>query len=284
MNNKNIKLIVTDLDGTLLDGEEKVPLHFFKQLDQLMAQDIKVAIASGRQYFNIKNLFHHHAKQLYFIGDNGALGFYQDDIFHSSYLSWEKAFELVKIGKTIPNVVPLISAAYNTFFEQGNEDHVAFIRQFYRQCVVVDNFLAIDTKHETPLKVAFYDILGVKENSLQLFKNNIPDIVGTQSNVHWLDIAPKGTNKGEAVKTLQKKYKINQDETMAFGDYHNDIEMLEQAKYSFAVASAQKEVKAVADYQCASNKDLGVIQVIDSLLGFDPEEKALDELFSHYKI
>jgi Cof subfamily protein (haloacid dehalogenase superfamily) len=284
MDKQTIKLIVTDLDGTLLDGDDKVPNTFFEQIDRLTNQGIKIIIASGRQYFNIKNLFNHHAQKLYFVGDNGALGYHKDELFHDSYLSWEKAFELVAIGKSIPNVVPLISASQNTFFEKRNNETVNFIRRFYRHCVIVDDFFNIETKHETPLKVAFYDPIGVRENSLKHFNCNLPDIVATQSNMHWLDMAPIGTNKGEAVKTLQEKYGISTEETLAFGDYNNDIEMLQQAKYSFAVATAQEDVKAIADYQCDSNTKEGVIKVISDLLTFNPNENSLDHLFAPYKV
>lgn len=280
MCSSKIKLIITDLDGTLLDSHEKVPAQFFTQLDRLHELGIKVVIASGRQYFNIKNLFNYHAKQLYFIGDNGALAYHQDELFHGTYLPWNKAFELVEYGKTIPNVIPLISASKNTFFEKGNKETIDFIRRFYRHCVIVDRFLDIETKHEIPLKVAFYDTVGVKENCLKHFDHSIKDIVATPSNVHWLDIAPAQTNKGEALKTLQKKYKISPEETLCFGDYHNDIEMLNASKYSFAVAEAQQEVKAAARYQCKSNKDLGVIEVIQNLLEHDMNAEAS---FAPYK-
>ena len=280
MSKNGIKLIITDLDGTLMNADEKVPHDFFEQIDRLTDSGIIVAIASGRQYFNIKNLFSHHAQKLHFIGDNGALGYFQENLFHSSYMPWKQAFKLVEIGKTIPNVIPLISASHNTFFEKGNHETVSFIRQFYRQCVIVDDFKTIETKHEIPLKVAFFDTVGVKENSLKKFKDNIPGIVSTQSNTHWLDLAPEGTNKGEALKTLQQNNGISPEETMAFGDYHNDIEMLQQSKYSFAVASAQEDVKEVSTYQCKSNKDLGVIEVINTLL--DNEDTAADILFKKY--
>lgn len=275
-NNTNIKLIVTDLDGTLLDGDEKVPSQFFDQINALTDKGIKVVIASGRQYLNIKNLFDHHTQELFYIGDNGAIGFHKGKNFHASYMAWETAFELVKRGKEMPGVVPLISADHNTFFEKGDAKEVAFIRQFYKQCVVVDNFSDIETTSEMPLKVAFYDLPGVKENSLKLFKNDIPDIIATQSNLHWLDLAPTKTNKGEAVKTLQEKYGISADETMAFGDYHNDIGMLNQATYSFAVASAQDDVKAVCDYITGSNKDLGVITVLQELIDGINENKCIN--------
>lgn len=262
----NIKLIVTDLDGTLLDGDEKVPSRFFEHIKELTALGIKIVIASGRQYYNIKNLFGDIAEDLYFVGDNGALGFHKDENFHASYMPWETAFELVKQGKEMPDVIPLISATHNTFFEKGNEEEVAFIRQFYKQCITVDRFSDIKTNDEEPLKVAYYDMTGVKKNSLLKFKNDVPNIVATQSNVHWLDLAPSKTNKGEAVKALQEKYQISPEETMAFGDYHNDIEMLQRAKYSFAVASAQDDVKEICDYITDSNKDLGVINILNQLI------------------
>lgn len=281
MINKEVKLIITDLDGTLLDANEKVPQHFYKQIEELIAAGIIVAIASGRQYSNIRNLFKHDTEKLHFIGDNGALGYFQDKTFHSSYMPWKTAFELVKMGKEIPQVVPLISATHNTYFEPGNPKEVEFIRQFYKQCLVVDNFEDIITADEMPLKVAYYDLAGVKNNSLKLFKNNIPGIVATQSNVNWLDIAPATTNKGEALKVLQKAHNISPEQTMAFGDYHNDIEMLELAIYSFAVASAQEDVKAACNYECKSNKELGAIEIIQHLLDYDGDD--LEASLEEYK-
>ncbi len=261
-----IKLIATDLDGTLLNADEKVPSLFFEQIDQLMSQGIKVAIASGRQYYNIKSLFEHHTKDLYYISDNGALCYHHDQLFHSSFLSWKDAFELVERGKKIPGVVPLISAEHNTFFEKGNDEAVTFIRQYYKQCVVVELFSNIDTTQERPLKVAYYDLLGIRNNCLKHIKKDFAGIIHTPSNVNWLDIAPQCSNKGEALKTLQQKLNISPDETMVFGDFHNDIEMLKKAKYSFAIGSAQDDVKATASYICDTNVNLGVTKVLNDIL------------------
>ena len=59
----------------------------------------------------------------------------------------------------------------------------------------------------------------------------------------WLDCMAKNVNKGHAVKVIQDSLGIKPEETMAFGDQLNDIEMLQQAYYSFAVANARDEVK-----------------------------------------
>ena len=56
----------------------------------------------------------------------------------------------------------------------------------------------------------------------------------------WMDCMAKDVNKGKAVRTIQESLGIKTEETMAFGDQLNDIEMLNQAYYSFAVANARK--------------------------------------------
>jgi HAD superfamily hydrolase (TIGR01484 family) len=59
----------------------------------------------------------------------------------------------------------------------------------------------------------------------------------------WLDISHKLANKGRAMELLQKKYSITTEQTMAFGDYLNDLEMMQQAHYSFAMENAHPDIK-----------------------------------------
>ena len=69
-----------------------------------------------------------------------------------------------------------------------------------------------------------------------------------------------------AVKLLQDSLEIKPEETMAFGDQLNDIEMLEQAYYSFAVGNARPEVKAIARFQTDTNVNDGVLKILKLLL------------------
>lgn len=82
----------------------------------------------------------------------------------------------------------------------------------------------------------------------------------------WMDCMAQGVNKGQAVKRLQESLEIRPEETMAFGDQLNDIEMLQQAYYSFAVANAREEVRKLARFQADSNKNDGVLKVLKQLL------------------
>ena len=58
------------------------------------------------------------------------------------------------------------------------------------------------------------------------------------------------THKGNAIRLLQKVINVSSDETVAFGDNFNDIEMLSDAKYSYAMEDAHEDVKKVANYTC----------------------------------
>ena len=81
-----------------------------------------------------------------------------------------------------------------------------------------------------------------------------------------MDCMASEVNKGEAVKTLQESLGIAPEETMAFGDQLNDLEMIRQAYYSFAVANARPEVKAEARFEADSNMNDGVLKILKLLV------------------
>ena len=81
-----------------------------------------------------------------------------------------------------------------------------------------------------------------------------------------MDCMAKGVNKGKAIETIQDSLGIKPEETMAFGDQLNDIEMLGRAYYSFAVANAREEVRKAARFQADSNENDGVLKILRHLL------------------
>lgn len=78
-------------------------------------------------------------------------------------------------------------------------------------------------------------------------------------------MAPE-VNKGQALKTLQESLGISPRETMAFGDQLNDLELLDRAYYSFAVANARPEVRSAARFQTDTNVNGGVLKILKQLL------------------
>ena len=83
----------------------------------------------------------------------------------------------------------------------------------------------------------------------------------------WVDCANKGANKGSALRHFQEEYGITPDETLAFGDNLNDIEMLKRASHSFAVENARDEVKEAANFVATIlQRRWGYFQVLKAVL------------------
>lgn len=76
----------------------------------------------------------------------------------------------------------------------------------------------------------------------------------------------RGANKGTALKKIQQMLGITYLNTAVFGDNHNDLEMLAEAKYSFAVSNARTRVKELAGYTIDSNNSDGVLKVLNNIL------------------
>ena len=73
----------------------------------------------------------------------------------------------------------------------------------------------------------------------------------------------KNVNKGAALEKIQKDENISYEETMVFGDFYNDIEMLGKAKFSFVMENANEDMKQYGNYIAKSNRDYGVIKAIE---------------------
>jgi len=86
------------------------------------------------------------------------------------------------------------------------------------------------------------------------------------SGTNWVDIADQSSNKGEAIKLLQHKFGISKEETMVFGDYNNDLEMIDQAYFSYAMENAHENVKQAARFETKSNNNAGVEFVLEKLI------------------
>ena len=97
---------------------------------------------------------------------------------------------------------------------------------------------------------------------IQLIQKLIVIIV-RPSGVNWLDIYSSNANKGTAIDIIQKKFNISKKETMVFGDYLNDLEMMENAYYSYAMKNGHEKIKEVSNFETDfTNNENGVIETI----------------------
>jgi hydroxymethylpyrimidine pyrophosphatase-like HAD family hydrolase len=129
---------------------------------------------------------------------------------------------------------------------------------------VVDDLLEVN---DDVLKVAVYDFASAERNTAP----RLAELSGSHqvvvSGAHWVDVLSATANKGRAVRQVQSALGVTPDQTMVFGDFLNDLEMMDAATYSFAMANAHPLLKERASWVAPTNNANGVVRTIRTVLG-----------------
>jgi Cof subfamily protein (haloacid dehalogenase superfamily) len=261
---KDIKLVVTDMDGTLLNSKGELSDLFYPVFAKLKADGIRFAAASGRQFFNLEKRFETLKDDVIFVAENGSYVMYQNQELYLRPLENEIAKTLIQTARQIPNAYAIFCGKKKAYVESDKPEFWAQFTKYFERFERVDDLLEI-TDDEC-LKISICDLEGSATNSYPHFKVWEEQIQVKVSAGIWLDMSHKLANKGKALAVLQQKYGISPEQTMVFGDYLNDLEMMGQAYYSYAMENAHADIKKAARFKAKSNDENGVIEVLNELL------------------
>jgi Cof subfamily protein (haloacid dehalogenase superfamily) len=265
MNLSKVKLVVSDMDGTLLNTKGEVSNQFFKLFKQLQSKDIIFCAASGRQYHSIVDKLATIKDEIYVIAENGALAKKGDDLLVLNVLSDEKIKKIIPILRTIKDVNIVLCGKNNAFIESTDENFINLFQEYYNSYKIVDDLTTITGKDDF-LKIAIYHNKSSEEFIYPKVKEFSNELLIKISSKNWLDISVDSANKGNALREVQKILNVKKEETMVFGDYHNDIEMMQEADFSFAMKNAHEDIKEIANYGTESNNNLGVESILEKLI------------------
>lgn len=254
-----IKLIVSDMDGTLLDDNKKLHDDFWEVFEELKKRGIYFVPASGRQYFNIYEYFKRIEEGLVILAENGSFIVEDGKELYSKCLNKKDALELIEAVRKIPTAHVIFCGKKKAYVESSNPDFIKEVEKYYTRYEIVQDVTKAD---DEALKVTICDLTGAEENSYPHVKKYSKDFKVAVSGFVWVDIINKDSDKGKGLSVLQEKLGISKDETMVFGDYLNDYELMQQGKYSFAMENAHPELKKIAKYNGGDNNNNGVIKTI----------------------
>lgn len=259
-----IKLIASDMDGTLLNEYGELDKEFFEVFNKLMKKDIRFVVASGRQYSKLNSIFKAISDDIIYIAENGTIVKYKEKELYSSTLNREDAMELIKEIQEIQGIFIVLCGKNCAYVNTDKQESIEEVEKYYSSYKIVEDFTTIDDEF---IKIAVYDTKGVEANSLPVLLPKWKDRYQlTASSLVWLDIYNKEANKGIAISMIQEKYGITREETMVFGDYFNDVEMLKAAHHSYAMENAPSEVKKHANFIAKSNMENGVLEAIKKVV------------------
>jgi len=250
-----IKLIATDMDGTLLDENGHLPEGFTDILDRLIANDIKLVVASGRPYYTLQTNFGPIGRYLSYICENGALVVDNNEIIYKNFLDKDIVQNIITESKKIKSNALVLCSANCAYIENYSEEQLVEIKKYYTVLNIVDDLSEVN---DDIIKIAICNLEG-SNNIADKFKDDLHIVCSASI---WIDILNNGINKGIALKNLMDTDNISREETMVLGDYYNDIEMLEQGEYSFVMENAPEDMKQYGKYIAASNVEHGVLRAI----------------------
>ena len=254
-----IKLVFTDMDGTLLKDNKKLPKNTKEILKAMMEKGVICGIATGRSLASLYRDFDGIEKDLAYIVENGALAFYKGKYLYAQTMSKNSIHKIVDLLTSIEGVLPIAACMNHTYTLPCDETIKTYLNHYYPVIETVDSLHDIE---EGIVKITLYNTDGKAEERVTLFDSLKDDINVSISGVEWIDFASKGTNKGMGIVAFQKALGIEKEEIMAFGDYMNDYEMLQEVGESYAMKNAYPKIKEISKHIIGTNEEEAVIQTL----------------------
>ena len=267
----DIRLIAADMDGTLLDDHDELPGDLWSLVRELSRQGIVFCPASGRQYDNLLERFRDVADDVVFIAENGTYVVRGGREISSDTLAPEVVRRVVAEMRALRasgvDVGVVVCAKSSAFIERTDGPFRAEVDKYYARLDVVTDLLAVPL--DDVLKVAVFDFGSAEQTTAPALAH----LRGTQqvvvSGEHWVDVMNLTANKGEGIRALQRALGVTPAQTMVFGDFLNDLEMMDAAKYSFAMDNAHPALRERARFVAPPNSENGVVRTIASVLGLE---------------
>ncbi|MFD1210499.1 HAD family hydrolase [Arthrobacter sp. GCM10027362] len=263
----DVRLVVSDMDGTLLAGDGAVPATFWPLLERMSARGITFVPASGRQYATLARMFAQAPAGIPFIAENGSLVVRDGAVLSAICLDAPTVRDVIhKVRHATESTRDLglvVCGRRSAYIERRDTEFIAEAEHYYARLTAVEDLATVT---DDVLKLAIYDFADAESSAKSIFAPLAASHQMAVSGRHWIDIMAPGATKGRAVQELQQALGVTAAQTAVFGDYLNDLEMLDHADLSFAMGNAHPLVRSRARYLAPTNEEHGVVTALSHLL------------------
>ncbi len=247
-------MVITDLDGTLLNDDAKVSQKNLETLKKLGQKNIVRVVATGRSLYLVKQVLHDSFPIDYIIFSSGAGIFCwkKKEILNAYHLTAQQVKDLSELIKKWNNNLMIFNEIpenhhFNYWISQNAESD--FIRR-------LNNFKLVAKEMEKDFEYTkASQLLTILPDKVELFYHLKEKIYQNASNVKvirasspidgksiWIEIFPQGVSKGDAVIWLCNRLNISLSETISIGNDYNDIDMLNVTAHAFVVENSPAEL------------------------------------------
>ena len=269
----DIKVIATDMDGTLLDSRGQLDLPRLEKILNRLDQRGRFVIATGNEVHRMRQLLGHLAERVVLVVANGARIFEHNKLLQAQ--TWDDAMVDRVLGHFKGRecqdqfVVTGMNGGFvkkGTIFTELDKFMTSeMIEKLYQRMHFVDEFDSslFGGVLKMSMVVGEERLSSVLEEINDLFDGRVRAV---SSGYGCIDILQAGIHKAWGLEELLKRWDLNPQQIMAFGDSENDVEMLEMAGIAYAMENADDKAKAVATALAPANSQGGVYQVLENWL------------------
>lgn len=262
-----IKMIVSDMDGTLLNSNLEISKENLDAIKAVREKGIRFCIATGRPEQLLKEYIKPLQMEDPMIMYNGSvIGHpFQEEKLYELKLETDVARDIIEFCEAndviyMPYTKDKIISKPNyrvDFFEERNKSLPENLRTVFEDIRDIEEIL-----NNSINKILIIEQDTDKSNSIMEKLKDYKDLEIATSQKGFIDINPGGASKGKALQVLAKHFGVSMDEIVVFGDQDNDVSMLEIAGASVSMLNSSNNAKAAAKYSTDSNNNSGVAKWI----------------------
>ncbi|WP_290033185.1 Cof-type HAD-IIB family hydrolase [Ligilactobacillus cholophilus] len=265
-----IKLIATDIDGTLVNDERKITSFTRKVLKQARAKGVYVVLCTGRPVSGIQNYIEQlelNTTDDFAITFNGAqiqnIG--TNEVIARNEISIPDCIELANLSHQLGIKAQIVTADSDLYVFDQDISRYSVKDAFYTN-------MELHYREISQLSVKATKFMWADEpNKISKTIKQIPQEIKSKyyivrSEPFFLEFTSPQATKGHAVIELAQKLGIKQNEIMTVGDENNDLTMLEAVKHSVAMGNGNEKVKQVASYITDDNNHDGLGKAVEKFV------------------
>ena len=271
---KNYKLIVTDMDGTVLGENHQITDENKIALKEAEKMGVKVVFATGRFHDSAKEHVKFLDEVMPIISSNGSIIKHPitNEVLYSNFIDKDICLEIM-------DTIDKYNLKYQIYTDEKilqkyeTEEEMKSMKEFIAKNfsdkteITFKKDLREDVKNSKVLKFNIMEmekpeLLNQARADLKFIKN----IEVTSSWKDNLEIMNEGSHKGKAIEYLSDLLGIDREHIIAFGDNYNDLSMIEFAGTGVAMGNAEEDVKKIANHITSRNGESGVAKAINSLV------------------
>lgn len=251
-----VKLIASDMDGTLLDGNGQVPPETFDLILALRERGVRFVASSGRRYDRLCDFFSPVKDRMDFVASNGAQVFadgVQIDREVYSHLA------IRRLAKTVAMFPNMHLALFDRTKSYLLDDEDKFVREVDKDLPNVERIYELPSPQVSIIKASiFCDDGNVMDNAYVLQRELGGLFTFAPSGSSYIDAMQPGISKASGIAQVMEYHGIDASEVMAFGDAMNDYEIIRFVGTGCAMANGRPALRAVADRVIGSNVEHAV--------------------------